>query len=310
VANQSDLRELADTAYDSKNYQQAYEYYSRMLEADVNDASAWIMKGLSAGFLSESDSHRLDEVEVCINKSIDHLDAAGKERVADGLMSVGQHVIDETYGAFAETMSEYDKKSMSTGELRAVRNVGKQTEGLYRGGELNEQWYRALQLMDRACKISPSKERFEHVIEEIDHLKAHSNGNGNYLDLGEDEMVNREGNSYEDKLNRLRRSLLKRARAADSSFQPKQVDTSSGGCFIATAALGDVHHPDVVALKKFRDEVLLPTTLGTVFVRTYYQISPPVARWIGQHSRMQRLTRRFVVQPLRQLTDRIMPSDC
>lgn len=52
-------------------------------------------------------------------------------------------------------------------------------------------------------------------------------------------------------------------------------------CFIATAAYGSKFQPAVMLLRKFRDLHLLNNSLGTKFVRFYYQNSPPIARFIA-----------------------------
>ncbi len=51
--------------------------------------------------------------------------------------------------------------------------------------------------------------------------------------------------------------------------------TSSGACFIATATYGSAFAPQVIALRRFRDEVLLPSDIGSLFVTAYYFVSPP-----------------------------------
>lgn len=54
-------------------------------------------------------------------------------------------------------------------------------------------------------------------------------------------------------------------------------------CFIATAAFGDSEAPEVAALRRFRDERLLPCRMGSTFVRVYYRLSPPAANWLAAH---------------------------
>ncbi|MDO8282996.1 MAG: CFI-box-CTERM domain-containing protein, partial [Thermodesulfovibrionia bacterium] len=70
-----------------------------------------------------------------------------------------------------------------------------------------------------------------------------------------------------------------------------------GGCFIATAAYGSYLHPDVNVLKRFRDRYLLTNKLGSLFVRTYYRLSPPAADYIAKHDGLRTATR-IVLTPV------------
>lgn len=66
---------------------------------------------------------------------------------------------------------------------------------------------------------------------------------------------------------------------------------SGEGCFIATAAYGSKFEPHVATLRQFRDQVLLPTPLGWLFVKAYYAISPPIADFIRAHEMMKPVIR-------------------
>ncbi len=66
----------------------------------------------------------------------------------------------------------------------------------------------------------------------------------------------------------------------------------SRACFIATAAYGDPDAPEVEGLRRFRDRHLLTNNLGTMFVRAYYRMSPPLARLIARRPHLRQLVRR------------------
>ena len=50
------------------------------------------------------------------------------------------------------------------------------------------------------------------------------------------------------------------------------------GCYIATAVYGSYGAPEVMILRRFRDETLKNSVFGRWFIRTYYRLSPPVAK--------------------------------
>lgn len=64
-----------------------------------------------------------------------------------------------------------------------------------------------------------------------------------------------------------------------------------GWCFIATAVYGDYYAPEVIALRRFRDESLQTTSLGRIFVEIYYQVSPPIAAFLSRTPSLARPVR-------------------
>lgn len=74
-------------------------------------------------------------------------------------------------------------------------------------------------------------------------------------------------------------------------------ESKSSRCFVATAACGTPDHHYVEELRRFRDEVLLPTVAGRRLVAAYERTSPPVAEMIAKSPNARRATRMFVVRP-------------
>jgi hypothetical protein len=70
------------------------------------------------------------------------------------------------------------------------------------------------------------------------------------------------------------------------------------GCFIATAAYGTDTAKGLDILREFRDEVLLPDSLGARFVSFYYSTSPPIANFISQYEVIRTAVRVGLVDPI------------
>jgi TPR repeat protein len=64
--------------------------------------------------------------------------------------------------------------------------------------------------------------------------------------------------------------------------------SKSGGCYIATAVYGSYDAPEVLTLRRFRDDCLETSAIGRTVVRVYYAISPTLARRLSHASILQR----------------------
>ena len=67
--------------------------------------------------------------------------------------------------------------------------------------------------------------------------------------------------------------------------------SSSGDCFVATAAYGSYLDPKVKVLRDFRDQHLLTNAFGTELVKFYYRHSPPIARHISERETHKSIVR-------------------
>lgn len=68
------------------------------------------------------------------------------------------------------------------------------------------------------------------------------------------------------------------------------------GCYIATMAYGDYDHPQVLELRKFRDDFLSKTKLGRSFIKLYYQYSPSLVEILKNKQGINLIIRKFLDQ--------------
>ena len=66
------------------------------------------------------------------------------------------------------------------------------------------------------------------------------------------------------------------------------------GCFIATAAFGNPLANELNTLRSFRDEVMLTNRIGRLLVSFYYKISPPIASFISNKTKIRWIVRHCI----------------
>jgi hypothetical protein len=115
--------------------------------------------------------------------------------------------------------------------------------------------------------------------------------------------------SHDESSDKLLEEIVKKAKIIDNEFRPgKDSLTSSDkndlhkpkgkGCYIATACYGSYTHPDVQIFRSFRDNVLMHTIWGRLFISVYYNVSPPLARRIANVRWLATGIRKFFLQPI------------
>jgi ribosomal protein L7/L12 len=92
-------------------------------------------------------------------------------------------------------------------------------------------------------------------------------------------------------------SSKKRDTQVDDLVKDQNSKTKSG-CFIATACYGDYDAREVLVLRQFRDERLMQSTAGKIFVRFYYAVSPFIAKQIDKSDRLKNYVRKNFLNPI------------
>jgi hypothetical protein len=82
---------------------------------------------------------------------------------------------------------------------------------------------------------------------------------------------------------------------SDYSNVASAIVPSGGGCFVATAAYGSYLDTSVEALRAYRDTSLQSNPFGRGLVSAYYELSPPVAEFINDHTVCKSIVRAALV---------------
>lgn len=71
-----------------------------------------------------------------------------------------------------------------------------------------------------------------------------------------------------------------------------QKSNNNSNCFIATACYKDLYSEEVIAFRKFRDEVLKTSMLGRIFIKVYYTLSPLVFEFIYKNHKVSSIIKK------------------
>ncbi len=86
--------------------------------------------------------------------------------------------------------------------------------------------------------------------------------------------------------------------ASISQKQESQQSSQKEGCYIATAVYGSYDAPEVLILRKFRDNVLKKSRGGRMFIKIYYTLSPGLAEKLKDYT--------FINNKVRAILDRMV----
>lgn len=303
MENQIQIELLANTALESKNYIQAYDYFSKLLEADVNNNKYWIGKAISAAHLSTIEQMRLSETIACIKTANKLQVLTGKEKteLSRELITIVESKILEYIKLFdKEVEKEFNALQIPAGTLYAVHQTRKLSITLSVGQKYRPAIVEYLDLLVLACELNPTKDNYLSIHRNMNYLFEQSKSRGNFFGtLNEATELNKKIKDIWDKAERKIKQIDPTISITNNSPQ------TSSGCFIATASTGDYNHPTVVQLRLFRDNILETTSLGRKFIKFYYRNSPPIAEYISQKRVLKKIIYWSFIKPLSVLTKSI-----
>jgi len=294
--NIDNLLELADKALAAGNLPEAKAYYTRILEVEPKNYKAWFGKGKSTSFHASYDKFDLSEMISYFNTAFEN----SPEDLTTELKRRAGIVIDRVCSMYANTYVKESAKEQGSTFLTLWAQFRRQLQ------EMITYYLYAITLAPTELAI------YENA---IFFLKTSLNRN--------------ESDEYYDEKNKIIDVMIKFAvtnnpselidgNEAFSKIDPamyQDKETSSDlikdpfklPCYIATAVYGDFNAPAVLTLRHYRDEVLMNTKLGRLFVRYYYSLSPRVVRWMEGKTTINQWVKRILDKMVQAIESRYRP---
>ncbi len=301
--NIENLLSLAKAAFEAKNYQEAFDYYTKVLEVDAHNYEAWLSKGCSAGWLSTLSNLRMPEMITAFGKAIEYAPMDKKDEIKILGCDQMQKIL---LAYFNVSTANYVERTYALEAWRCAGDASK--DHIQHCTEI-------ISAFELAHKLLPDdKVIFENIIFmcntalNAENVMSHFILYDQYstiLKMKRDIYVGKMKEidpSYVDTFPQLKKAQEPVLKTPD----PPRVNEKKSNCFIATATMGDANHPIVVLLREFRDLWLLKKKYGKIFIKFYYKIGPYPAMIINKYPYLKRISYMMIVRPVAYVADLLL----
>lgn len=302
MENKEQIYLLARVAMQSKNYTQAYEYYSKLLETNLNDKSLWKGKAIASAYLSTLDNPRIIEAVASIKASMEFSDFTEEEKrnLSTELINIAEIKVNQGLSFINQEIDKrFNEKQMGTFTMQPIHQTGKILIQMEVGKKYRTALTDTFELIELAYQLYPTDTNIRKQFELMNKVFIHSKANQNYF--GALNNLTAENTRINIFWINAKKKLLNVSPGAQVQSSSPQVDNNSG-CFIATATTGSYNHPTVMQLRHFRDNTLQNYNWGRKFIKFYYRNSPPIADFISQNELLKIIIYRSFIKPLSFLT--------
>lgn len=280
---------LAERSFNDKLYDQAYNYYEKLLEMDSDNWQYVYKKGVCAAWQSTLANFRVDEtIKACKNAfniiEINNIELENKESVCYQMADD----INKVSVAFCQLAQNHYNEFW---ELESAAP---------------EYWGHLQQLID--CE-EYAKDIIKNYISSDETKNLYVTILKNliiyFCDICERRKYKSGYNQYGDTYawtwykNELRAPLIEKydkyvlelKNLEPQYVAPIMQKQSNGGCYVATCVYGSYDCPEVWTLRRFRDNYLDKRILGRAFIKIYYFISPKAVRLFGNNKYFKKINK-------------------
>jgi tetratricopeptide (TPR) repeat protein len=124
IASLPNLLKLARTALQSRNYREAYDYFTRVLEADSDNWEAWAGKAEASGLMSGPQEVRLQEIITCFGHALQSVPEQERDILEHKIADVVDMVVGQYYTQMRAALSPaFGEEAYWHTYLTQLRNI-------------------------------------------------------------------------------------------------------------------------------------------------------------------------------------------
>lgn len=267
---------LANSALQGKNYVTAYEYFNKILEVDCSNLNAWMGKAYSTGMLSLIANSRLLDMVISYGNAYKLVDGSNANALEVQITDEITKILDSAIAI--------DKKFI-------LNNPSTQnwSTAVNYGGKI-------LQAAEKAASLFPPF-RLEKLFEKIISFCEYLLKGISFTDTQKKRQALPLHPLDFDYVCKHLKDTEAIYKTLQPDYQPVKIPGQNGGCFIATATLGNPNHPGVRLLRVYRDQVLQISWYGRLFIKIYYLFSPYCAKIIEHSKLLKKICMVLIVNP-------------
>jgi hypothetical protein len=247
------------------NFKEGYDYCNKALEVDPTSSEIWENKAICSFWLStkrEVFSTQAKEIVTYLNT------ARSYDSNSKTLPITSKNIAWDLY---------------SLGYIW-IHTTSKMENGGYLWADI-EKLFEYIKLWDTAFDIHNETQFLKDAVKEFSVAEG---AVCNWLDK---DVLERYPLSQ-----KLKDTYIKKIQKLEPNYVPPQ--KIKGGCFIATATMGSYDHPEVMALRNFRDNWILEKNWGESFVKWYYHYGQIAAKSIEKSFILKKICYLLIVKPL------------
>lgn len=289
-ANVDNLLTLARNAEEVGNYDEAKEYYTRVLENQPSNCDALIGKGVSSLYSSNLNEIKSDELIGYISKAIEYKKKEqdiSEQELNEFIIISAQALYKAATAVFQVSKGHYNefwKLETSAPEywdrLRKVIKIFLYVVALTEPSEIQQTetgkfcYIEGMKFIVICCtEICEQRQYVSSIVnpgqllesEVKTEIKPIASLHQTYMDL------------YDN--------MCTKIKEVEPDYAPETINRNKeiqSGCYIATCVYGSYDCPQVWTLRRFRDYTLDESWYGKAFIKCYYAISPILVKRFGE----------------------------